>query len=552
MTSKPRFAACFITLALLSGISARLLADPARHIIILLACEYLLVLPTTLYALGAMGAARPATIPSPPLGILLAAFLAAVLPFSWIDSQSLLIPDESAYTFQARTYALGQFSATAPPGAPSRVEDTPMPLYFEHHILDGGRWFSKYPPGWPLLLAPALRLGVGWIANPVLSLALLVIVALITGRLFDKATASLAVLLAVLSPFFLANCVGRMSHPACGLFLAAACFFCFRGLRTRRSIDFALMFLLIVLALQVRPLTGVVVGGTLGLGALWYLRSDRAFPRVLMLGALFGVLGLASLLAYNKLYTGNPLLSPYAFFNRNPLTRTGNMSDIDLNPVHMLSHLTHATRWAVQDTVYYAFPFIFLLAVYGVWQEKEHAREVRILAFLFPVLVLAHLIQPSVSAEFVGERYYFEAYFAVLILGARGLALLASNRAIPKVAVSAVLIMFAAFALGQDVFAARDFLARTAPYRAVRSATKQLASGRYTVFLHDAGPFVAKHFNLNRPDWQNGNLFYLVDPGPASRSSWPCLVGRPAWVVLTYDATRHEVAKEFGNNSPCP
>ena len=548
-----RLAGCGLALALLTAISAHYLLSPSKHIAVLIALECLLVLPPTLFALRHDQAGFKG-VPAPPPVAVFAAFLVVTLPFSWIDSRSLLIPDEAAYQFQARTFSLGHLTAAAPPGAPAQIEDTPLPLYFEHHIIDRGRWFTKYPPGWPLLLAVAIRLGAGWLANPLLGLALLLLVALVATHLYGRTTASLAVLFGFLSPFFIANCVGRMSHPACGVLLAAACFFCFRGLHTRRLAAFVWMYLLIVLALQVRPLTAAVVGGTVATGALWYLRRDRIFARVLSVGVLFAALGVASLLAYNQLYTGSYRLSPYVLFNRNPLTRSGNMSDIDLNPFHMLSHLVHATRWAMQDTVYYAFPFVFLLAAYAVWREKAHPREVRILAVLFPALVLAHVIQPAVSAEFAGERYYFEAYFAVLILGARGLALLAAEHSVSRRTLAVMVFLFAVCEVGQQVLTARDFWTRTGPYRAVLAAAERLGTKRYTVFLRDAAPrFEAKHFNLNRPDWQNGSLFYLVDPGPSGRNVWACRVGRADWVVLTYDpAQLSGVAEEFGKADVCP
>jgi hypothetical protein len=114
-------------------------------------------------------------------------------------------------------------------------------------------------------------------------------------------------------------------------------------------------------------------------------------------------------------------------------------------------------------------------------------------------------------------------------------------------------VLFAAFELGQQALAAHDFLGRTLPYREVRAAAGRLGSRRVTVFLHDSpAQLVAKHFNLNRPDWQNGAQFFLVDPGPSRRSEWACRMGRPDWVLLSYDPIQFRATEEFGHAGICP
>jgi hypothetical protein len=35
--------------------------------------------------------------------------------------------------------------------------------------------------------------------------------------------------------------------------------------------------------------------------------------------------------------------------------------------------------------------------------------------------------------------------------------------------------------------------------------------------------------------WPSARVFYAVDPGPNQRASWTMMLGKPKWVVLTYD-----------------
>src|SRR4029453_8153164 len=84
------------------------------------------------------------------------------------------IEDEAAYYFQARIFASGHLFAPAPPS----------PEFFPSSwmMLRGGRWFSVFPPGWPLLLAIGMKGGVPALVNPVLTgLCLLLLHELVRG-----------------------------------------------------------------------------------------------------------------------------------------------------------------------------------------------------------------------------------------------------------------------------------------------------------------------------------------------------------------------------------
>ena len=540
----------FAGTVLLYGVLSLLLPGRYQHFqMVLLAVLYLLVLPAAVFGLrgskpsGAAGLAPP----TPTAGVLvLAAYLIPALALSWISSQGLLIPDESAYQFEARTFASGEWAAQAPPGAPEHSADTPVALFFEHHVLDHGKWFGKYPVGWPLLLALGLRLHAGWVVNPLLGLLILWLTFVITRRLFGSALAALAVLMGVLSPFFIANCVGRMAHPLCGVLMAGACLCCFAGLHTGRLGPFLWMYVLIGLGCHVRPVTAAGVGAPLVLGALWYLRRNRLFAPLLAAGVLAGALTAGSVVVYNKIYTGRYLMSPYV------LASPHGPPDVDLHPAALLYHLTHQTRWAMRETVFYTFVFIFLLAAYAVWREREHRREARILAWLFPMIVLVHLIEPAVNIEFSGERYYFEAYFAVLILAARGTDLLLRGWGTTRRTLAAGLTLLAALSIVQQVQAAEIILARSKPFREMRAVAERYDGRHYLVFWRTTPPLVyGKHFNLNRPDWQNQDLFYLVDPGPGERDEWACRLDRPDWVVIGYDAAAAAATEEKGKAGGC-
>ncbi len=542
-----RIVVCGIAAILLTAASAYFWRAPSKHIVALLSVEYLILLPATVYALRPAGSAPGSALPRMNRGAFLIGFLVVALAASWLENQGMIISDENGYSFQARIFASGNLWVTPPPGAPAPGEETPVALYFEHHMVSQDRWLTVYPGGWPALLAAAQLLHVPWAANPLAGLVLLLLTAAIAGRLYDRNTATLAVIMGVLSPYFWINSIGRMSHTAAGALLAAACLFCFEGLRTRRTAAFAWMFAFMAVAFQVRPYTAAVIGGTLGLAALWYLRGDRIRIRLLGMGFLCCAACAGSFLVYTKLTAGSYLHSPYLYYH------SAEGDQVVLSVAQIFHNLTHQTRWSLQETVFYTFPFVVLLAAYAVWREKEHQREARILGVIVVTLVLSYLIQPGVNAaEFIGERYYFEGFFAVLILAARGAALLVNGQRAAQKTVTAVLLLLIGLQVCQLALAAPVLWDRITPYRRVRAAAGLLSGHRYTVFLQGSDePFVGKHFNLNRADWQNGSLMFLVDPGPAERNRWACRMGRPEWVAIRYDQALSAATEEFGNGGSC-
>ncbi len=86
-----------------------------------------------------------------PLFLVIATFFLLVFCTHFSLHTMPHIEDETAYLFQAKTFAAGQLWAPAPP----------EPEFFEHEhmIMRNGRWFSKYPPLWSALLAVGVKIG---------------------------------------------------------------------------------------------------------------------------------------------------------------------------------------------------------------------------------------------------------------------------------------------------------------------------------------------------------------------------------------------------------
>jgi hypothetical protein len=532
------------------------LGRPQHVYFSLLVLRYLLLLPVFLFFIWPRRPQKLAGgLPALPLKWIVAPFLVMAAITSWYVSQGVLVPDESSYRFQGLIYASGHLWADAPLGAGTKITQIPVPLYFEHLILSGPKWYSQIPPVWSVVLAPALLLRAEWLMSPLFGALLLAVAAAAARSIFgDVAIGAIAALMMALSPYFLTNSVGLMTHAFCGVLVAGAIWLCFEGLRSRRPVHFAGMFALLSIACLTRYYTGGVMAATLGLITLWRLRRDRVLlVRTALIGMLFAALILAFVLAYNRTYTGNSLVSPYALVlnSQAPFYKT---PQLVLDPQAIWTDILHAKRWGAQRTLFYTTPFLLLLAVYAVLRERKFTLEVRTLALLSVVLVMSYQIVIENSAAINGERYYFEIFSAVAILAARGLGLLVEECSIP---VHRIVIALAALASLQACLhgqAIDDLVSKTAAERQVRAVAGRLTGVRRAAFLNESLPFITKHFALNGPDWRTADLMFMVDPGSAGRQEWACRMGRPQWVVLGYDMTTNSITQEFGSatGGVCP
>jgi hypothetical protein len=132
--------------------------------------------------------------------------------------------DEHSCYFLAECLRRGKLYADIPPLAD----------FFKvvHVGMRDGKWFSVYPPGWPLIWALGLQFNiVDWL-NPVLS-ALSVFFFYEAGkRLFGRVVALLGLILMCLNPFFMFTAAAYFSHGTCLLCISV---FLYAFLRWREA-----------------------------------------------------------------------------------------------------------------------------------------------------------------------------------------------------------------------------------------------------------------------------------------------------------------------------
>jgi hypothetical protein len=374
-----------------------------------------------------------------PLALSLAAATAVVAA---VIADSLLermphVQDSVAYLFQAKVFAMGRLWADLPP----------LPEFFEHEfvVMRDGRWFGKYPPGFPALLSLGVLIGAPWLVSPLLagvaSLATYRVGAGASGR----PVGLLAALLLLFSPFFLFLSGEFMAHTAG---LAFAMLFALGYLHADRGSRSAALLAGLALGLGalIRPWTALMLAAPFGVDLL--LRLRRAPRSTLRLGALMAV-GLAPPLAvyvgWNWVMAGGPFANPMELWW--PTDKLGFGPDKGLFGHTPLNGLYNSLR-NLFELSYHAFGwpgvFTFLFAFVPFATGRANRWD-RIWLASWLALMVGYFFWWADGVMY-GPRFYLEAIGFLALLSARGVVVLAEIGAQPgRVLAAALLVVLLLF-----------------------------------------------------------------------------------------------------------
>ena len=218
------------------------------------------------------------------------------------------VQDSLTYLFQANTIAQGDLWVTAPT----------LPQFFEQEFLlvQDGRWFGKYPVGYPAVLAIGVLLKAPWLVNPILATLTVPLLYQLGRRLYNGRIGLFAAGLMTLSPFFLFLSGSHMAHAA-ELFWLVLFMVGWHKTTTRLGRwPWALAAGLTAgMAFLTRQLTAVAITAPFFLLTLW--QSPLPWQNRWKKGLIWlaGLLPLVMLLfAYQAAVTGDPFQDPRLLF----------------------------------------------------------------------------------------------------------------------------------------------------------------------------------------------------------------------------------------------
>lgn len=247
------------------------------------------------------------------IGLALFSFaMAAVISLNVFERLPHL-EDELAYLYQAKVFARGDIVGPVL---------TPTSAYWQPFVIEhsSGARFSKYTPGWSMLLAVGINLGEPWVINAFFAALTVALVYRFAGEIFGRDAGLFAAALTAFSPMALLLSGTMMNHTA-ALFFTTLFFYAYwRITRRRRAMLWgALAGVALGLTIINRPLSAVAVTVPFILLSLIRLGGDLIKARARFLPTLAPLVTLsvialtisAAIPVYNYAATGDPTKNLY-------------------------------------------------------------------------------------------------------------------------------------------------------------------------------------------------------------------------------------------------
>ena len=335
-----------------------------------------------------------------------------------------LAGDEHLVLMQAKAFAAGRLTAQFPPELVSWVLPRPYFDLWLYVSRETGQAVSVYWPGYALLLAPFVLVGIPWACNALLASGSLVLIGRLAARLTGTpAAAGWAMLLALASPGFTSMALGYFSMSA--------------------HLFFNLLFVWLVLERRL-VLAGVVGSFALVLHNPWphflfalpwiaWLGWREGWRALLPLGAGYAPLTLALgggwWLLMRKIQ-GQPWFAPppgdVLFYWQMQFSRVFGFPDAG-TVAKRAAELVKLCLWTV--------PGLLALAAAG-WHFARREAPIRLLGLSFVVTLAGYLFVWFDQGYGWGVRYLHPALGALPILGAVAL----QNEAVRRYAAAAALL----------------------------------------------------------------------------------------------------------------
>lgn len=458
--------------------------------------------------LGARGGEGPEPGPLDGFAWSLAAgsALVAALLCVFVYERHPHVPDEVVYLLHARYLAAGELWL-APPPVPAGFDVDLM-------LLDGGKWYSPVPIGWPVVLALGARFGVPWLVNPLLGGATVLATYLFARELANRRDARVVALLLAASPWFVFLNMSFMPHAATLGFAVVAALGVARSRRSG-SIPWALVAGACTgMVALIRPLEGAVLALALG---LWSIGLGGARLRVGALAAL--VLATATVTAatvpYNRALTGAAFDFPIQHYvdvvyghGKNDM---GFGADKGLGWSGLDPWLGHSPLEAAVTSQFNVFAIqaelcgwstgslLFVLLFFAVAKTTRTDRA--LLAFALAIPCAGACYWFNGGPDF-GARYWYLVCVPLAWLTMRGLREVGARAEVPaRVAAFACALIVLAWCTWVP-WRADD---KYADYRGMNAAVRRLLARR------DLGRALVLVYGLRHPDFASAAVYNPLD-----------------------------------------
>jgi len=391
------------------------------------------------------------SLPLPVITCALFVFIITNILSYFVFSHIPHIHDEICYLFQAKIFKSGQLYAPSPPC--SEFFDFP-------HMINNGRWYSQYPPGYPFLLLLGLLIGAPWIINPIIASLSIIAFYFLGKEIYSAKVGVLASFLGSVSIWFLLMSSSMLSHTSSLFFTSLFLLFTFRSLKNPSLLNGSLMGLFLGFALLIRPFNAVLF--SIPFCAYYFFYFLKSPKKRLVNFAGFSVAittCISLLLIYNYLTNGNPFLMGYVVcYGKKVLPGFGNSPYPELvhtwmngvnNIIEYIKHLNkYLFGWPL-TSFFGLFPILWM----SIKNKAERNKTLLLSSGIFTLL--GGLFFYWGTFILIGPRLAFETIPLFVLLSSQGIhefpRLLSSkyrkfNLQTTKKAMAAILSVFICYA----------------------------------------------------------------------------------------------------------
>lgn len=366
---------------------------------------------------------------------MLLVFLAIMICAIWVLQKFPNSADEYAYIFQAKNLARLQIYHHI----------HPLNIYAEHiqpyfnfvHIGEtDGRYYGRFPPGYSLLLIPAVwwqqltSLEWYWLTNAIIGLLSIGLIFKFGQRFFCTKVGIFSAIALAFNPWFLLNSASYFSHASNTFFMALSLYLLLQALELKITVPHRknlLMFsgLSIGFAFLIRYLDPVAWGvGFIAIYIINYNKFSKINKEIIWF--FVGLLLPAILfLIYNNELTGDPFKTAYEYYNPDDQgTRFilfGQRADgsrfLDWSALYHVGWLVNTrpnlallAEW--DPWVWLALPLPLVTLIH----RKFRQRQLIFSLVLLPIIVvITYAIYGGPPMNQYGPRYYYSAIFPLSI-----------------------------------------------------------------------------------------------------------------------------------------
>jgi len=322
--------------------------------------------------------------------------------------------DEYNFLYQAKIFSRGSIFLDMP--------EIYEPFVEQYMILKDGRLFSKYAPGFPLILSFGVLLNHPGLINPLIATTTLFVLFYLVKSFLGSKHALLSVILVATTPYFIAYSASYYSHPTALLLTALILFFVRKYEITHKDLFLPIIGFIAGYSFLTRPLDSFCATVPAGAYLTFIMHKAKNLGKITYSIFPFAIV-VVLFLAYNYILIERVSIATY------PIVK-GEFRVVDSNSTGVLSNLVSISHGYIDNAInhipkllirYLLVPcafFIPLAGIFGIFKFRSKWKWILLSNCL--MLILLYNFHYGLGWPSYGARYYYSGFVSMAALAAVG------------------------------------------------------------------------------------------------------------------------------------